>query len=140
MGKALIRWFVLTVAVWLAAVLVPGIHYDSFGSVAAAALVLGILNAFVKPAMQVLSFPFIVLSFGLFLLVINAFLLKLSAWFVEGFDVSGFWPAVMGSLIVSLVSFFLGWPHQEKGVFIVSTRRTLQGRHRPPGDGPVIDV
>ena len=71
----LFRWFALTIAVWVATVIVPGLKYDSTQDLLIAALVLGILNAFVKPLLRLLSLPFIILTFGFFLLVLNAALL-----------------------------------------------------------------
>jgi len=141
MQRILLRWFVLTVAVWIAAVLVPGIGYDDWQSLLIAALVLGILNAFVKPVLQVLALPFIVLTFGLFLLVINAVLLRLTAWLVSGFAVSGLWPAIGGSLVISIVSMFLGYPRPRKQ-FVIDRTDTgfLNPRRPPPGKGPIIDV
>ena len=96
------RWFILTIAVWVATRLVPGVDFDRPQDLLFAALVLGILNAFVKPLLRLISLPFIILTFGIFLLVINALLLGLTAWLVPGFHVAGFWPAVWASLVVSL--------------------------------------
>jgi len=141
MRHSLISWAILTVAVWCAAAIVPGISYDGWGSVLAASLVLGILNTFVKPALRILAIPFIVLSLGFFLLVINALLLKLTAWLVEGFHVYGFWPAVGGSLVISIVSMFLGYSGARRRV-VVDRPETLLSNRRgpPPGKGPIIDV
>ena len=146
-GGMVMRWLVLAVAVWLAAQIVPGVAYDDWQSVLAAALVLGLLNSLVKPLLVLLSLPFVILTFGLFLLFINALLLMLSAKLVAGFHVSGFWPAMGASLIVSLLSVFLGSPAHFRGA-----RRTREQAeapdanrptpiHRPPpGKGPIIDV
>ena len=140
--NALLRWLVLTVAVWVAAVIVPGIAYDGWRSLLVAALVLGILNAFVKPILNLLSLPFIILSFGLFLLVINALLLKVTAWLVQGFQVSGFWPAVGGSVVISIVSMFLGYSGGSRRRIVVDRTNMSPppGQNAPPGKGPVIDV
>ena len=141
MQKILLRWFVLSLAVWIAALVVPGIGYDSWQGVLAAALVLGILNAFVKPVLQLFSFPFIVLSFGLFLLVINAVLLRLTAGLVSGFHVSGLWPAMGGSLVISIVSMLLGRSGPSKRIVVDRTETMLSNPRRPPpGRGPIIDV
>ena len=141
MQRILLRWLVLTVAVWIAAVVVPGIGYDGWPSLLLAALVLGILNAFVKPVLQVLSLPFVVLTFGLFLLVINALLLRSTAWLVPGFHVRALWPAMGGSLVISIVSMFLGYPGPRKPVVIGRTETLFStSRRPPPGKGPIIDV
>jgi putative membrane protein len=141
MQRIILRWFVLSLAVWIAALVVPGIGYDNWQGVLAAALVLGILNAFVKPVFQLFSLPFIVLSFGLFLLVINAILLRSTAWLVSGFRVSGLWPAMGGSLVISIVSMFLSHS-RPSGRIVVERTETMYSNSRrpPPGKGPVIDV
>jgi putative membrane protein len=108
MNNAFVRWIVLTLAVFLAATVVPGIEYAKWTDLLIAGLVLGILNTFLKPIITLLSLPFIVLTLGLFLIIVNALTLSLTAWLVNGFDVHGFWPAVFGSLIISLVNLFFG--------------------------------
>ena len=105
----LVRWLILTLAVWLAAHLVPGIAYDHWQSLLVAALVLGILNAFVKPILMLISLPLILFTFGFFLVLINALLLKATAWLVPGLHVVSFWSALGGSLVVSIVSLFFGY-------------------------------
>ena len=142
MKAAILRWIVLAFAVWIAAAIVPGIQYDSGQSILIAALVLGVLNAFVKPALNILSLPFIVVTLGLFLLVINALLLMLAAWLVPGFHVAGFWSAVAGSLVVSIVSFFLGSSDRRDSGMVVTRVETISPipRRPPAGKGPVIDV
>lgn len=87
-----------------AAHLVPGISVDSFGSLLAAALILGLINAVVRPVLIILTLPISILTLGLFLLVINAGMLALTAMFLRGFHVQGFPAALMGSIVVSLVS------------------------------------
>ena len=105
----LVRWLILTLAVWVAAHLVPGIAYDHWQSLLVAALVLGILNAFVKPIILLISLPLIFVTFGFFLVLINALLLKATAWLVPGLHVASFWSALGGSLVVSIVSLFFGY-------------------------------
>ncbi|MCC6143390.1 MAG: phage holin family protein [Candidatus Hydrogenedentes bacterium] len=136
------RWIVLALAVWVAAAIVPGIQYDDGQSLLVAALVLSVLNTFVKPALHVLSLPFIVMTLGLFLLVVNALVLMATAWLVPGFHVAGFWPAVGGSLVISVVSFFLGATNRREGKIAigrVDTGRPFR-RGPPPGKGDIIDV
>ena len=137
-------WFVLTISVWIAAAIVPGIGYDDWKSLIIATLILGVLNAFVKPILQILSIPFIVLTLGLFLVVINALLLKLTAWLAPGFHVAGFWPAVGGSLVISVISMFFGRPGRpRRRVVINSQAPPFQDPNPPgppPGNGRVIDV
>jgi putative membrane protein len=102
--------FVLRVAIvalglWLATRILPGLHFASAGTLLAAALLLGIVNAIVRPIAVVLTLPLTLLTLGLFLLVINAAMLGLVALLLSGFQISGFWTAVGASLIVSLT----GW-------------------------------
>jgi putative membrane protein len=141
MVTALLRWLVLTVAVWIAAVIVPHIEYDDWRSLLIAALVLGVLNTVVRPILRLISLPFIILSFGLFLLVINALLLKLTAWLVPGFHVAGFWPAVGASVVISIVSMFLGYSGGPRRRIVVNdVNAPPSDRTAPPGKGPIIDV
>ena len=102
--------FVLRVAIvalglWFATQILPGLYFSSAGTLLAAALLLGIVNAIVRPIAVVLTLPLTLLSLGLFLLVINAAMLGLVALLLSGFQISGFWTAVGASLIVSLT----GW-------------------------------
>ena len=102
--------FVLRVAIvalglWLATQILPGLYFASAGTLLAAALLLGIVNAVVRPIAVVLTLPITLLSLGLFLLVINAAMLGLVALLLSGFQISGFWTAVGAALIVSLT----GW-------------------------------
>lgn len=142
MKAALLRWIVLALAVWVASALVPGITHDDWTSLFIAALVLGILNTFIKPILNILSLPFILVTLGLFLLVINALLLMFAAKIVDGFHVDGFWSAVGGSVVISIVSFLLGHPGRRDATVIVNRRETVSSipRRPPPGNGPIIDV
>ena len=103
----ILRVLINTAALALAARLVPGIFVANWRSALLAGLVLGLVNALVRPVLVILTFPLTLLTLGLFLLVLNAFCLALTAWLVPGFDVVGFLPAVLGSLIVSAVSWLL---------------------------------
>ncbi len=138
------RWLMLTIAVWAAANVISGVRYDDVQSLLAAALVLGLLNSLVKPLLVLLAMPFVVVTLGLFLLFINALLLMLSARLVKGFHVDGFWPAIGASLIISLLSVFLGKPARTRRVR-VDPRPDVQNGPRPinrppPGKGPIIDL
>ncbi|MGO8943599.1 MAG: phage holin family protein [Syntrophobacteraceae bacterium] len=107
MNGVLIRWLVLTISIILTSYLVDGIYVESFFSALFAALVLGILNALFRPVLIVITLPINILTLGLFTFVINALLLKMVSGVVPGFYVYGFWSAVFGSLIISLVSWLL---------------------------------
>jgi putative membrane protein len=112
--KLLIRWVILSFALFVAAWLVPGIRVrqDAWTAYAAMAVILGLVNAVVRPVLKLLSCPLIVLTLGLFVLVINGIALLVASkiavnWFRVGFYVDGFWPAFFGALIVSVVSVIL---------------------------------
>ena len=107
MRGLLLRWLILTLAIMTAAYLFSGIHVSGFGSALVAALVLGILNAFFRPILLILTLPINVLSLGLFTFVINAVLLLMTSGVIGGLVVDGFGSALFGSLIISLVSLLL---------------------------------
>ena len=103
----LIRWLVTTIAVFAAEKIIPGIHCNSAGALLGASLLLGIVNAFVRPILLLLSIPFIIVTMGFFILVVNALMLMLVAQIVPSFSVDGFWNAFFGSIVISLVSWIL---------------------------------
>ena len=107
MRGILIRWLILTAAIMFASYIIEGIQVKSFFSVLFAAAVLGILNAFFRPILIVLTLPINILSLGLFTFIINAMLLKIASGVISGFEVYGFWSAVFGSLLISVVSWIL---------------------------------
>ncbi len=115
MRGILTRWLILTVAIMVASYLFEGIVVKGFISALSAAAILGILNAFFRPFLILLTLPINILSLGLFTFIINAMLLKIASGLITGFDVSGFWPAVLGSLIISLVSWILSSFINEQG-------------------------
>jgi putative membrane protein len=98
------RTLVAALGLWVAVALLPGIEVRDGGVLLLAAIVLGLVNALVRPAALVLSIPITILTFGLFVLVVNAAMLGLAAWLVPGFTVAGFWSALLGALVVSIVS------------------------------------
>jgi putative membrane protein len=102
-----IRVLITGIAVFLAVMIVPGLEIDSLSAGLAAVLVLTLLNLLVRPLLFVLTLPLIVLSMGLFLIVVNALLLELTAYLVSGFSVTGFWPAIGGAIVISLVTMIL---------------------------------
>lgn len=100
----IINWLLTTLVIMVAAYLLPGIHVANFFTALAIALVLGVLNAFVRPLLIILTLPLTIVTLGLFLLVINALLILLTSYIVPGFVVDGFWWAVLFSILVSLIS------------------------------------
>jgi putative membrane protein len=116
----LIKVGVNAVALWVAAWLVPGITFgegkfgSKFATIVLVAVVFGIINAVVKPIAKLLSFPFIILTLGLFTFIVNAFMLQLTEWLADPLGLSFtiahfFWDAVLGALIITIVSMVLGW-------------------------------
>jgi len=101
--------------VLLASQVIPGIEITGLASGIAAVVILSFLNAIIRPILYLLSAPFILVTLGLFMVLINGFLLYLVSVLVKGFMVSGFWPAVGGSLIISIVSGVLNLWISEKG-------------------------
>jgi putative membrane protein len=107
MSSILIRWVVMTVAVLIAGSIIPGFAISSPLTAFLAAVVLSLLNAFVRPILIILTLPINVLTLGLFILVINGLLLFAVAGLLEGLTISGFGAAFMGALVISLVSTLL---------------------------------
>ena len=100
----LLVWILNAVSLLIVAYLLPGINVASFGSALIAALVLGLLNTLVKPVLILLTLPITVVTLGLFLLVVNALVFWFAGTILSGFRVEGFWWAMLGALIYSLVS------------------------------------
>jgi putative membrane protein len=106
--RFLIHWLVVAAALWIAAYLVPGVRFSSSASLLFAALVLGLVNALVRPVLFILTLPITILTLGLFYLVINGLAFALTAALVPGFTVTSFGNAILGALVVSIVSWILG--------------------------------
>ena len=100
----LIRWLANTVALFIVVSVVPHFHYRSIVTLAIAAAVLGLLNAIVRPILFVLTLPLTIVTLGLFLLILNGIMLELTSFFVPGFTVDGFGWAVVGAIVLTLVS------------------------------------
>ena len=105
--RFLLRLLLNGVAVFLAAQLIPGITVASPGTALVAGIVLGLVNAIIRPLLILLTLPATLLTLGLFIFVINAVCLGLAAWFVPGFTISGFWAALFGALVISIISWLL---------------------------------
>jgi len=101
----LIRWALSALALVLTTKIVPGIAVSGFGTLFIAALVLGLVNAIVRPVLIFFTLPLTLLTLGLFLLVVNAITFGLAAWLVPGFQVSGFGAALFGSIVMSILGF-----------------------------------
>ncbi len=113
-------WVASAFALWLTATLVPGVTITGFGVAMGVAVVLGLLNALVRPVLVLLTLPVTIVTLGLFLWVINAAMLGLSAWLLNGFAIAGFLPAPLASLVLTFVSGVLS--------------RVLEGSRKPRKD------
>jgi len=139
--RFLLNWIINTIAVLVAAeILSSHIHYQGNTALVVAALLLGILNAFVRPILMLIALPLLIFTLGLFLFVINGLLLYFVGYLMQPhFYVDSFRYAFLGSLIISIISLILN-------ALTGNTRVTVQRTPRPPdskgpgGDGPVIDV
>lgn len=103
------RWLIITGAILIASMVVPGIKVDSLLTTILAAAVLGLINVFIKPVLIILTLPLSILTLGLFTLFLNALLLELVAYFVKGFEVQSFLAAFLGSLIISVVTWLANY-------------------------------
>jgi putative membrane protein len=118
-----LRVLINAAAIYLAASIVPGLEIRDVLTALGAGLVLGLINAFVRPVLVVLTLPVTILTLGLFLVVLNALCLWLTAQVVTGFEVHGFWPAVLGALLISVVSWILTAFVSDHGRIAVISRR-----------------
>ena len=102
----LFRLLITTLGLWVATLIVPGVHVAGVGALIVAALLLGIVNAVIRPIILILTLPLTVLTLGLFIFVVNGISLALVAWVVHGFSVTGIGSAILGAIVVSLTSWF----------------------------------
>jgi putative membrane protein len=138
-AQLLVRWAVLALGVVIATHVVSGIHCTDFGSLVVAVLLLSFLNAILRPVLLLFTLPFIILTMGLGVIVINAFLFLFVGRIVEGFTVDGFWPAVGGSIVLSVTNLIMN------GFLSRSGRPPKAGPPSAPrsgrgGGGDVIDI
>ena len=105
--RILINWLVTTVAILISAYLLPGVAVRSLKAAVVTALVLGLANAVIRPILVILTLPLTIVTLGLFIFILNALLVLLTSAIVPGFDVRGFWWALLFSLVFSAVSFVL---------------------------------
>jgi putative membrane protein len=106
--KLIIRWLINAAALYVAVQIVPGIRAEDTGAILIAAVVIGLINATLKPIAVLLTLPLTILTLGLFYLVVNAAMLYLAAVLTPGFELAGFGSAVVGAVVVSLVGMLLG--------------------------------
>ena len=108
MKRFLIHWLIIALALWVTAYILPGVNIDSTQALAIAAIVLGLVNALVRPILTILTLPITILTLGLFYFLVNGFTFLLVTKMVPGFGVSSYWWAVLGALVVSVISSFVG--------------------------------
>ncbi len=133
-ARLVVRWLVLALGVVIATRIVPGIHCSDFVALVAVVILLSFFNAILRPLLVLFTLPFIIVTMGLGIVVINAILFLLVGRLVDGFVVTGFWPAVGGSLVVSATNFIVN----------AAMRSSGGGRPGPPAGprkgGDVIDI
>jgi putative membrane protein len=122
MQGLVIRWLVSALALWLTSAIISGIEVRTTGALFAAAAMIGILNAFVRPVIVLLTLPLTVVTLGLFILVINAAMLKIASNIVPGFVVHGWLSAFAGWLLLSLFTFLINLVIGESGIDVVHVR------------------
>ena len=137
-------WAINTLAVLVTVYIVPGIHFTDNNLLTpfVTSLVLGILNAFIRPIVMLLALPLLIFTLGLFMLVINALLLSVVDWLLPQFQIDSFGWALLGAIIISIVSLVLNvlTGTGRADVTFRTHRRPPNDRHDGGGNGPVIDV
>lgn len=104
MRNFILRALIAAAGLWLASYIVPGVHFSDWKILLIAAVVLGLVNAFIRPIVTVLTLPVTLVTLGLFLLVINAAMIGLTARLLHGFTIDGFWPAIFAAIVTGAVS------------------------------------
>ena len=135
MPGILIRWLTTTAAIVATSYLLDGIRVSGFLPAVFAAAILGILNAFFRPIALLLTLPINILSLGLFTFIINALMLKMASGIIPGFEVYGFWTAIFGSLLISVISWLLNSFISEKGTLTsINAKQGSDARIREQDD------
>jgi len=112
--KLFIKILLNTFALWIVSYLIPGFSFESTQALIVTAIVVGVVNTFIKPVMQIIFIPLSIVTFGVAALLINVVLLWGVSYVVPGFEIDGFWTAAVSSIVLSLVSFFLNKLSQDK--------------------------
>ena len=122
MNGFFLRTLITIAGLWLSSLIVPGVSIAGAGTFVLAAILLGLVNAFVRPIAWILTLPITLVTLGLFLFVVNAAMFGLVASMLDGFRISGFWPAIFGAIVVSLTSTVASWyigPNGHIEVYVV---------------------
>jgi putative membrane protein len=125
MTDFLIHWVIMSLSLWLASALFSGIKFSNNLSLMISALVLGFINAVVRPILFFLTLPFTIVTLGLFVFVLNALMIMLVAKLVNGFKLSGFWTAFFASIFIALFTLLIEHFLPSQGVVIMNTGNTI---------------
>lgn len=106
MARFIVQALAAAFGFWVASRIVPGVHARSVASLIAAGVILGVVNALVRPILIVLTIPLTLLTLGLFLFVVNGITVWITAAFLKGVDVNGLWPAILASVVITVISWF----------------------------------
>ena len=121
----LIHWAIMSLSLWVASYLFSGIKFSNKSSLLISALVLGFVNAVLRPILLILTFPLTIVTLGLFVLVVNALMIMLVAKLVNGFKLSGFWTAFFVSIFIALFTLVIEHFLPSQGVVIMNTANTI---------------
>ena len=125
MTDFLIHWAIMSLSLWVASALFSGIKFSNKSSLLISALVLGFVNAVLRPILLILTFPLTIVTLGFFILVVNALMIMLVAKLVNGFKLSGFWTAFFVSIFIALFTLVVEHFLPSQGVVIMNTANTI---------------
>ena len=125
MTDFLIHWAIMSLSLWVASALFSGIKFSNKSALLISALVLGFVNAVIRPILFFLTLPFTIVTLGLFIFVLNALMIMLVAKLVNGFKLSGFWTAFFVSIFIALFSLFIEHFLPSQGVVMMNTANTI---------------
>ena len=108
LAKFVVRAIFAALGLWVASVIVPGVDVNTTATLIIAAVLLGVVNAFVRPVVVILTFPITLITLGLFLLVVNAMMIGLVAWFLPGFSVRGLVAGILAAIVTGVASWIGG--------------------------------
>ena len=125
MTDFLIHWAIMSLSLWAASALFRGIKFSNNSSLLISALMLGFVNAVIRPILLILTFPLTVVTLGFFILVVNALMIMLVAKLIHGFKLSGFWTAFFVSIFIALFTLVIEHFLPSQGVVIINTGNTI---------------
>lgn len=105
----LLRAIIVAGGLWVASKIVPGVHFDAWTDLAIAAILLGLVNALIRPVLFVLTLPITIVTLGLFILVVNGAMVGLVDWLLKGFHTTGLWTDILTAIVVGLISWVASW-------------------------------